>query len=47
MADHSTTTPNRAGVRAFVARRPMTAFLIMPLGSPIRSWGWSPLLFIG
>jgi uncharacterized protein len=32
MADHSTTTPNRAGIRAFVARRPMTAFLIMAFG---------------
>jgi CAAX protease family protein len=29
MADHSTTTPNQAGIRAFVARRPLTAFLIM------------------
>jgi len=28
MTDRSTTTPN-AGIRAFVARRPVTAFLIM------------------
>jgi membrane protease YdiL (CAAX protease family) len=29
MTDHGTTTPNRAGIRAFVARRPVTAFLIL------------------
>jgi membrane protease YdiL (CAAX protease family) len=29
MTDHSPPTPNRAGIRAFVARRPVTAFLIM------------------
>jgi hypothetical protein len=28
MTDHSTTTP-RAGIRAFVGRRPVTSFLIM------------------
>jgi uncharacterized protein len=29
MTDYGTTTPNRAGIRAFVARRPVTAFLIL------------------
>jgi membrane protease YdiL (CAAX protease family) len=29
MTDRSTTTPNPAGIRAFVGRRPVTAFLIM------------------
>jgi membrane protease YdiL (CAAX protease family) len=29
MTDRSTTTPNPAGIRAFVARRPVAAFLIM------------------
>ena len=29
MTDRSTTTPHPAGIRAFVARRPVTAFLIM------------------
>jgi uncharacterized protein len=29
MTDHGTTTSNRAGIRAFVARRPVTAFLIL------------------
>jgi hypothetical protein len=29
MTDRSTTTPNPDGIRAFVARRPVTAFLIM------------------
>ncbi|HWH99845.1 MAG TPA: type II CAAX endopeptidase family protein [Propionibacteriaceae bacterium] len=29
MADRGTATPNGAGIRAFVARRPVTAFLIM------------------
>jgi uncharacterized protein len=29
MTDRSTTTPNQAGIRAFVGRRPVTAFLIM------------------
>src|SRR4029453_15043153 len=29
MTDRSATTPHPAGIRAFVARRPVTAFLIM------------------
>jgi uncharacterized protein len=29
MTDRSTTTPHPTGVRAFVARRPVTAFVIM------------------
>ena len=29
MTDRSTTTPNPAGIRAIVGRRPVTAFLIM------------------
>ena len=29
MTDRSATTPHAAGIRAFVARRPVTAFLIM------------------
>jgi hypothetical protein len=38
MTDRSTTTTN-AGIRAFVARRPVTAFLIMAFGiaSPVMS----------
>jgi len=32
MPDHTTTTPHPAGIRAFVARRPITAFLIMAFG---------------
>ena len=29
MSDRSTTTPNPGGIQAFVARRPVAAFLIM------------------
>src|SRR5687768_16048005 len=29
MTDRTTTTPHPVGIRAFVARRPVTAFLIM------------------
>ena len=29
MTDRTTTTPHPAGIRAFVARHPVTAFLIM------------------
>ena len=37
MTDRSTTTPHPTGVRAFVAGRPVTAFLIMAFATPIPS----------
>jgi hypothetical protein len=32
MTERSSTTPHRAGIRAFVGRRPVTEFLIMAFG---------------